>query len=53
MGAGESQRRCAGCGVGLASILFFVIPAKAGIQLPPFKFILPVLDPRLRGGYES
>ena len=30
----------------------FVIPAKAGIQLLPLKFIVPVLDPRLRGGDE-
>jgi hypothetical protein len=31
----------------------FVIPAKAGIQLLPMKFIVPVLDPRLRGGDET
>jgi hypothetical protein len=31
---------------------FFVIPAKAGIHHLPFKFRLPVMAPRLRGGDE-
>ncbi len=30
----------------------FVIPAKAGIELLPYKVNSPVLDPRLRGGDE-
>jgi hypothetical protein len=35
-----------------ASVLLFVIPAKVGIHLPPVKFHLPVMGPRLRGGDE-
>jgi hypothetical protein len=31
----------------------FVIPAKAGIHHLPFKFMVPVMDPRLRGGDED
>jgi hypothetical protein len=35
-----------------ASVLLFVIPAKAGIHLPPLKFHRSVMGPRLRGGDE-
>jgi hypothetical protein len=33
-----------------SSYLLFVIPAKAGIHLPPLKFKPSVFAPRIRGG---